>query len=42
MEILMDEIEHDDIMDAMLMKDNSLDKLLSKEEYHILDSVVKA
>ncbi len=41
MEILMDEIEHDDIMDAMLMKDNSLDKLLSKEEYHILDSVVK-
>lgn len=41
MEILMDEIEHDDIMDAMLMKDNSLDKLLSKDEYHILDSVVK-
>jgi uncharacterized protein YbaP (TraB family) len=42
MEILMDEIDRDEIMDAMLMKDNSLDKLLSKEDYYILDSVVKA
>jgi hypothetical protein len=42
MEILMDEIDRDEIMDAMLMDDNSLDKLLTKEEYYILDSVVKA
>ncbi len=37
----MDELNRDEIMDAMLMKDNSLDKLLSKEDYKTLDSVVK-
>ncbi|MCK9254497.1 MAG: TraB/GumN family protein [Bacteroidales bacterium] len=42
MEILMDEIPQKEMMDAMLMKNNSLDKLFTKEEYRVLDSVVKA
>jgi len=42
MEILMDELDQQEIMSAMLMKDNSLDKLLSKDEYKILDSIVRA
>jgi uncharacterized protein YbaP (TraB family) len=42
MEILMDEISQEEALDAMLMKNTTLDKLLSKEEYRILDSVVKA
>lgn len=45
MEILMDELMSDggeEVMNAMLMKDNSLDKLLSKEDYKTLDSVVRA
>lgn len=42
MEILMDELSQNEIKDAMLMKDNSLDKLLTSEQYKILDSVVKA
>src|SRR5690554_2212804 len=40
MEILMDEIPQKEMMDAMLMKNNSLDKLFTKEEYRVLDSVV--
>jgi uncharacterized protein len=42
MEILMDEISQDEILEAMLMENTTLDKLLTKEEYKILDSVVKA
>lgn len=42
MEILMDEISQEDILSNMLMKDNSLDKLISKEKYKLLDSIVKA
>jgi uncharacterized protein YbaP (TraB family) len=42
MEILMDEISQEEALEAMLMKNTTLDKLLSKEEYRILDSVVKA
>lgn len=42
MEILMDELDQNEIKDAMLMKDNSLDKLLTSEQYKILDSIVKA
>ncbi|HOZ29811.1 MAG TPA: TraB/GumN family protein [Bacteroidales bacterium] len=41
MEILMDELDQEEIKDAMLMKDNSLDKLLTSEQYKILDSIVK-
>lgn len=41
MEILMDEISNDEALAAMLMNDNSLDKLLTKEEYKILDSIVR-
>lgn len=42
MEILMDEIPHKEMVEAMLMKNTSLDKLMSKEDYKILDSIVKA
>jgi len=41
MEILMDELDQQEIMSAMLMEDNSLDKLLTKDEYKILDSIVR-
>lgn len=41
MEILMDEIPMQEMMDAMLMKNNTLDKLYTKEEYRVLDSIVK-
>lgn len=42
MELLLDEIKREDIESSMLMKNNSLDKLLSVEDYHMLDSVMKA
>lgn len=42
MEILMDELNQQEILSAMLMEDNSLDKLLTKEEYKVLDSLVRA
>jgi len=42
MEILMDELDQNEVKDAMLMTDNSLDKLLTTEQYKILDSIVKA
>lgn len=41
MEILMDEINPEVIREAMFMKDNSLDKLLSAEDYKLLDSIVR-
>ncbi len=42
MELLMDEIKKEDIEKSMLMKKNTIDKLLSKEDYNYLDSVMKA
>jgi uncharacterized protein YbaP (TraB family) len=41
MEILMDEIPVETLNEATLMKNNSLDKLLTPEEYNIADSIVK-
>ena len=41
MEILMDEINPDEIKEAMFMEKNTIDEFLTDEQYHILDSVVK-
>ncbi len=41
MEILMDELDFEEIQEAMLMKENSLDKLMSPEDYKFLDSIVR-
>ncbi len=41
MEILMDEIDPDEIKEAMFMKGHTIDEFLSNEEYSILDSIVK-
>jgi uncharacterized protein YbaP (TraB family) len=41
MEILMDEIDADEIKQAMFMKKNTIDEFLTKEQYHVLDSIVK-
>lgn len=41
MEILMDEIDPNDIKEAMFMEKNTIDEFLTKEEYAILDSIVK-
>jgi uncharacterized protein YbaP (TraB family) len=41
MEILMDEIDPDDVKEAMFMKKHTIDEYLTKEEYYILDSIVK-
>ncbi len=42
MEILMDEIDADEIQEAMYMKNHTIDEFLTDEEYTILDSIVKA
>ena len=41
MELLMDEINQKDVIDAMLMKKHTLKDLCTPEEYRILDSIVK-
>jgi uncharacterized protein len=41
MEVLMDEIDQAEAMEAMLMKKHTLKDLYSQEEYEFLDSVVK-
>lgn len=41
MEVLMDEIDQGEAMEAMLMKKHTLKDLFSPEEYEFLDSVVK-
>lgn len=42
MELLLDEIDPDVMRDGMFMTDNSLDNLLSEEDYKMLDSIVRA
>ncbi len=41
MEILMDEIDQNDIKEAMFMEKNTIEEFLTKEEFAILDSIVK-
>lgn len=41
MELLLDEIDKETIQKAMLIKDNTLDKLMTKEEYAELDKYMK-
>lgn len=42
MEILMDELDMKEVQDAMYMKNESLDKLLTPEDFKLLDSIVRA
>jgi len=42
MELLLDEVDPVEMQKSMLMENNSLDKLLSKEDYEFLDSIMKA
>ncbi len=41
MEILMDELDPDEIKEAMFMKKHTIDEFLTDEEFDILDSIVK-
>lgn len=41
MEILFEKITKEEISNAMYMKNNSLDKIYTKEEYYIIDSLIK-
>lgn len=41
MEVLLDELDKESIQNAMLMKDVTLDKLMSKEDYDFLDKFIK-
>lgn len=42
MEVLLDEVSQKDVQAALLMKDNTIENLLGKKKYKILDSIVKA
>lgn len=41
MEVLLDELDKESVQKAMLMKDVTLDKLMSKDEYDFLDKFMK-
>ncbi|PLX07383.1 MAG: hypothetical protein C0596_10585 [Marinilabiliales bacterium] len=41
MEILMDELDMDEVKEAMFMEKHTIDEFLTDEEYRILDSIVK-
>jgi uncharacterized protein YbaP (TraB family) len=42
MEILLDKIPDEELKNSTFMKDNTLDKLLTKEQFKTVDSIVKA